>query len=447
MHLVNGRGRRLPMSVCIISVLVATVALAAVACGSSDQASPVPASSVPPTESPKISVVTSTSILADWVRQVGGDRVDVTELVPRQVDPHSFQPGAQDIAAVSDADVVFVIGLDLEADWLDDLISNAASDADSIVSVSTGVNTLPFSGDDHADEEADGHDEDQDGDDHADEEAEGHDEDQDGDDHADEEADGHDEDQDGDDHADEEADGHDEDQDGDDHADEEADGHDEDQDGDDHADEEADGHDEDQDGDDHADEDEEDGHGDEGGHGHGSTDPHFWMNPIEVKSAISAIADALAARDAASGDAYRSAAADYSAQLDELDAWVMTRVAAVPQAQRLLLTSHDALGYYADRYGFKVVGAVIPGGGTEVEPSPQVLASLVHEIEETGARVIFSEAELSDDLARTLASESGATVVGGLHTGSLGADGSNAAQYIGMIRHNTDVIVDALTSQ
>ena len=407
MHLVNARGRRLPMSVCIISVLVATVALAAVACGSSDQASPVPATSVPATESPKISVVTSTSILADWVRQVGGDRVEVTELVPRQVDPHSFQPGAQDIAAVSDADVVFVIGLDLEADWLDDLISNAASDADSIVSVSTGVNTLPFSGDDHADEEADGHDEDQDGDDHADEEADGHDEDQDGDDHADEEADGHDEDQDGDEEADEEADGHDEDQDGDDHADE----------------------------------------GDEGGHGHGSTDPHFWMNPIEVKSAISAIADALAARDAASGDAYRSAAADYSAQLDELDAWVMTRVAAVPQAQRLLLTSHDALGYYADRYGFKVVGAVIPGGGTEVEPSPQVLASLVHEIEETGAKVIFSEAELSDDLARTLASESGASVVGGLHTGSLGADGSNAAQYIGMIRHNTDVIVDALTSQ
>ena len=131
-------------------------------------------------------------------------------------------------------------------------------------------------------------------------------------------------------------------------------------------------------------------------------------------------------------------------QLDALDAWVVNRVASVPQSARYLVTTHDSFGYFATRYGFEIVGAVIPGGGTEVEPSPAELAELAELIQEHGVAVVFSEEQLSDALTKTLASEAGATVVGGLYTGSLGAEGSPAGTYIDLVRNNVEVIANAL---
>ena len=390
---------------------------------------PAPTPTRVPTATPTVqtvddlSVVTSTSILADWVRAVGGDRVTVKSLVPRQSDPHNFQPGARDIADVADADVVFVVGLGLEESWLDDLIRNAAKSPETIVELADGVNPIPFTEfggghDDHDDE-------------HGDEDDEGHDHDEDGDEHhEDEDGDEHDEDE------DHEGEVHDDD--GDEHhEDEDGHAHDEDEDGDHegHEDEDEHGHDED-----------EDAHGDDDhGHDHGANDPHFWFDPERVKIAVETIEHALSARAPGLHDEFHDRADAYMEQLDALDAWTVNRVASIPQAARYLVTTHDSFGYFATRYGFEIVGAVIPGGGTEVEPSPAELAALAELIQEHGVAVVFSEEQLSDALTKTLASEAGASVVGGLYTGSLGAEGSPAGTYIDMVRNNVDVIANALT--
>ena len=402
---------------------------------------PAPTPTRVPTATPTVqtvddlSVVTSTSILADWVRAVGGDRVTVKSLVPRQSDPHNFQPGARDIADVADADVVFVVGLGLEESWLDDLIRNAAKSPETIVELADGINPIPFA------EFGGGHD-DHDEDEHGDEDHEGHDHDEN---HEGEDGDEHDEDE----HGDEDHEGHDHDE------DHEGEGHDED--GDEHhEDEDGHAHDEDEDGDheghDHEDEDEhghdeeEDAHGDDHhGHDHGPNDPHFWFDPERVKIAVETIERELSARAPGLHDEFHDRADAYMEQLDALDAWVVNRVASVPQSARYLVTTHDSFGYFAARYGFEIVGAVIPGGGTEVEPSPSELVELAELIQEHGVAVVFSEEQLSDALTKTLASEAGAMVVGGLYTGSLGAEGSPAATYIGLVRNNAEVIANALT--
>ena len=108
---------------------------------------------------PPVKVVTSTNFVADWARVVGGDRVEVYGLLPPGTDPHSFLPGARDVAKVEEADIVFTVGLGLEADWLHDLIHNASADESAVVALGESVNPLEFSGADphgHQDE----HDED-----------------------------------------------------------------------------------------------------------------------------------------------------------------------------------------------------------------------------------------------------------------------------------------------
>ena len=103
-----------------------------------------PASAQPTEPAEKINVVTTSNILADWVREVGGDRVDVFPLLPANAYPHTYQPGAQDIARIADADLVFSIGLQLEGSWLEELIENAARDHDAIIAVGDVVDPIDF---------------------------------------------------------------------------------------------------------------------------------------------------------------------------------------------------------------------------------------------------------------------------------------------------------------
>ena len=95
---------------------------------------------------PQIKVVTSTNFVGDWARLVGGDRVEVFSLLPPGSDPHSFVPGAGDVAKVADADVVFTVGLGLEAEWLHDLIHNASADESAVVELGESVDPIEFSG-------------------------------------------------------------------------------------------------------------------------------------------------------------------------------------------------------------------------------------------------------------------------------------------------------------
>ena len=413
-----------------------------------------------------VTVVTTSNIVADWVSNVGGEHVEVTSLLPVGVDPHSFQPGARDVARVADADLVLSVGLGLEEAWLVDLISNAARDPSTIVELGEAVDPLEFA--EYHIEEVDlieevshvVHEVEEGEIDALEglaevrsliEAAEAAEED-----HSDE----------GEDHADEEAEGEDHGDEGEDHADEEAEGED-------HADEEA-------EGEDHGDEEEhhgeveelaeemlavlndaeaglisaeeaiealeglaEEGEGEHAGHGHGLLDPHFWFDPLRVKIAVSEIADILSGLDPGRAESYASNADAYNVQLDELHAWTDQHLASVPAERRLLLTSHDSLGYFAVLYDFEVVGTIIPGVTTEVEPSAEDIAKLIDQAKLYQVPAIFGETTVSDRMARSLAAETGASYVG-LYSGSLGDSDSDASTYLGMVRANVTRIAEAL---
>ena len=142
------------------------------------------------------------------------------------------------------------------------------------------------------------------------------------------------------------------------------------------------------------------------------------------------------------GETYSANASAYNARLDELHSWTEEQVATVPEDGRLLVTSHDSYGYFANLYGFGVVGVVL-SVTTDVEPSAGDLADLVHEVKEYGVPAVFGETTVSERLANAVASESGVKLVR-LYSGSLGPDGSGAATYLEMIRTNVGRIVEAL---
>ena len=197
--------------------------------------------------------------------------------------------------------------------------------------------------------------------------------------------------------------------------------------------------------DEHMEEGDAHGHEDEHGHMHGAFDPHFWFDPERVIIAVQEIAEQLSALEPASEGYFNANRDDYIAKLEELDHWIEDTVATVDDHDRIMVTTHDAFGYFAARFGFTIAGVIIPGGGTELEPSPQELAELVHEVEESGATVVFSEVQISDRLANTLAQEAGIRLVGGLHVGTLGGDGSGAENYVELMRRNVGIIVGALS--
>ena len=391
------------------TILALALLLAAAACsddaGSEETQPAASGSETRQATSPSVSVVTTTNIMADWARNVGGDNVDVFSLVPVGADPHTFQPGAKDVARVARADLVLSVGLSLEGAWLKDLLENAARDESAIVEMGEIVNPIEFA-QGHADEvdllEEISHvvHEVEEGEISAEEGieelkellAEGEEELPDmvletiakvddgqmaaGD------------------------------------AIEAVEG---------------------------LTSEGEDEHMD---HGHGLEDPHFWFDPLRAKLVVNDIAARLSVLDPDRGSTYTANAAAYNARLDELHSWTEDQVATVPEDGRLLVTSHDSFGYFANLYGFEVVGVVL-SVTTDVEPSAGDLVDLVHEVEENNVPAVFGETTVSERLAKAVASESGAELVR-LYSGSLGPDGSGAATYIEMIRTNVGRIVEAL---
>ena len=201
------------------------------------------------------------------------------------------------------------------------------------------------------------------------------------------------------------------------------------------------GHDEHDDHDEH--EEDEHGHHDEHGHAHGPLDPHFWFDPNRVKIAVNDIAVRFAALDPEGASFYFQNAADYGVQLDELHSWIQERVELVQPERRLLVTSHDTFAYFADVYGFEVIGALIPSLAPDVEPSAEHIAGLVDVLREHNAPAVFSETTVSGRLPQALARETGA-VLAQLYADSLGEKGSAAGTYLGMVRANVERIVEAL---
>ena len=186
----------------------------------------------------------------------------------------------------------------------------------------------------------------------------------------------------------------------------------------------------------------DEGH-DEHGHDHGTLDPHFWFDPIRVKAAVNEIAARLSAADPNNASVYYQNASDYAEQLDELHYWILDQVESVSPDRRLLVTSHDSFTYFAEAYGFEVVGLVIPSLATHVEPSAEHIAGLIEVVREREIPALFGETTVSERLAQTIARETGAELFR-LYSGSLGAEGSGADTYLTMVRTNVERIVEAL---
>ena len=173
-------------------------------------------------------------------------------------------------------------------------------------------------------------------------------------------------------------------------------------------------------------------------------DPHFWFDPTRVKLAVAEIALTLSALDPASTEVYRDNAIAYLGELDELHEWAQGMLDRVPPARRVLVTSHDTLGYFAERYGFNVVGTLIPSLSTTEETSAKDLVDLIDVINAHEVPAIFVENTTSDRLANRLAEEADVAIVSSLYTGSLSTDDPYADTYLSMMRTNITTIVEAL---
>jgi ABC-type Zn uptake system ZnuABC Zn-binding protein ZnuA len=299
---------------------------------------------------PKLSVVVTTTILADLARAVTGDLATVTSIVPADAGAHDFEPVPDDIRQVAEASLVFVNGVGFEG-FIDRLIAESGTKA-TVVTVTQGIGIRAFdAGSDNAAELIPGiigfsgsYDCAVKGDDHD----------------------------------------------------------------------------------------------------HGVCDPHMWQDPTNAILYVLNMRDALIAADPANAVAYRLNAARYVVALQQLDADIWQMVSVIPADRRVLVTNHEALGYFTGRYGFRVVGVVLPGGGTATEPSPQDVAALVTEIRAVGAVAIFTENIGNDKLAQQIAQETGVQVIQSLYTDALGAAGTPGETYLGMLRANAEVIVSAL---
>jgi zinc/manganese transport system substrate-binding protein len=172
-------------------------------------------------------------------------------------------------------------------------------------------------------------------------------------------------------------------------------------------------------------------------------DPHFWFDPLRVAEAGRLIAGVLAEID--SSVDWSERADRYAVEITSANERIAAILAAVPDERRLLVTNHDALGYFADRYGFEIAGVVIPGGSTLGEPGSQELAELVALIDSLGIPAIFADTTDPSAIATAIASEAAHPVaVVTLDTGSLGDPGGPAGTLITMLEENARLIAEAL---
>jgi len=213
-----------------------------------------------------------------------------------------------------------------------------------------------------------------------------------------------------------------------------------DEEGEEHSDEEGEEH-SDEEGEEHSDEEGEEHSDEEGG------DPHIWTDPTRIITAVEALEPVVAGLAGVDSEALATSFDNYLAELASLDAAMEDTLAAVPEAQRVIVTNHEVFGYFADRFDFEVVGAIIPSLTTNAEPSASDLDELVEVIEAEGIQAIFGETTQSSNLADAIADEVGGAVeVVELFSESLGEDGSGAETYIGMMQTNADLIATALSS-
>lgn len=172
-------------------------------------------------------------------------------------------------------------------------------------------------------------------------------------------------------------------------------------------------------------------------------DPHLWLDPNNVIGYAESIRDGLSQFDPEGADTYQAKASAYIEQLTELDTWIHEQVAQIEPERRVLVTNHEAFGYFAERYGFKVIGTIVQSFSSDASPSAQQMAALIDQINQVEAPAIFLDASDNPSLAQQIAAETGVNVVADLYVESL-TNGAPAATYIDMMKHNVTRIVQAL---
>lgn len=170
------------------------------------------------------------------------------------------------------------------------------------------------------------------------------------------------------------------------------------------------------------------------------TDPHFWLDPINIMTYADNIAVALAKIDPSGEDIYAANAEAYKAQLTELDGWIIEQVSQIPSEKRQIITNHESLGYFADRYGFKVVATILEGSSTDSAISSGHMVELIELINTQEISTIFLSREEDSTLALQLADETGIAVNYDLISHSLTETGETST-YISMMRHNVQVLM------
>jgi len=347
-------------------------------------------------DSKKIAILATTPMLGEFVKQVGTDNIDLRVLIPYGADPHHYEPSPQDVTKITEADLIFYVGLKYEPSSLNKLLINSSSDSQVLVEIGPKINPIEFGHDDHDEHDDDHKDKDHD------------DEDEHDDDHKDKDHD--DEDEHDDDHKDKDHD--DEDEHDDDHKDK-----------------------------DHDDEDEHDD--DHKGHDHGAFDPHFWFDPNRVALAVDAIKEELIKLDPENKNAYEEAANNYLEKLKALDQEIAALIESIPSNNRGIVTTHESLGYLEDRYGLEVIATVIPSLTTEDGVTPKGLVEVIEEIKEHGIKVIFIESESPTQSSEIVAKEANARLVSGLWVETLKENQS----YIDFLKTNINLIAENLKEQ
>ena len=333
----RGAGASVALSLLALSVLALSAALAGcsrhAAPGSAGQSARAAQASAAAggRGAPVVAVET---FLADFARQVAGDRIEVRSLIPAGVEPHGYEPTPQDIAAVTGARMLIVNGAGLET-FLVKMLANAGGDR-PVVEASAGLSSRTA----------------------------------------------------------------------------------------------------------------REGEVLEGGviatGPSAETDPHFWLDPFMAEKYILNIRDGFIRIDPAGELVYRANAEGYIAKLRELDRWIAGEVAVLAPSERKLVTNHESLGYFADRYGFRIIGTVIASVSTEASPTARQLARLVDGLKAAGAKAVFLETGANPQLARQVAQEAGIKIVTELYTHSLTGASGPAPTYLDMMRYDVRTIVMSL---
>jgi len=280
----------------------------------------------------RLRVISTTSIIGDWVRIVGGDQIDLMTLVGPDGDPHDYEPVPADSVLLAQGDLIFENGFGLET-WLDKLYTSAESKATRVV-LTDGVELRRVG------------------------KTEG---------------------------------------------------------------------------------------GNPGGQDD-DRDPHAWQSVHNAAIMVGNIRDAFVKADPAHAADYRARSDAYINQLNDLDAWVQQQIQSIPADRRKLVTSHDAFGYFGQRYGIDVSRSALESVTTEAsDPSARQIADVVEQIKASGVPVIFLENIQNPQLINQIAAEANVKVGPPLYSDALGQPGTAGDSYIKMIRYNVQTIVKALS--